>query len=390
MKNQKLLLLWMLIISYWTVAAQTTKNQSFKMAMEEIVRPTAVEQKIQGVSVAIIQAKDALYTYNLGIGKKGEAITASTLFFAGNGTELYLATLALKLHEKGVINLDAPIGQYISLPKNIDPTVTIRQLLNHTSGIYNIFLNPDLENDLSALSPEKLTPLFIVERWLKKPNVYTPGTTLQYYNPTDYLVLGIIIEHIAERPLYQLLRKELWEPLEVKNTYWGGYEPYQNPIAGGWYYAHNKLMDYSEDPTTETYLRACWGSSNLLITPTDAAKFVRALVSGQILQPASFALMTEMNPLQGSPNYHTGMGLEKLILGQELAFGTAGGGYYFLGNRMLVFHHPKENITIAIASNTLSNNGDKEPDFLFDMHKDILKAARNLSQIKTLGSNSNK
>lgn len=389
MKHLKLLTLCIWTIAHVTIAAQSEKKLVLEHAVEEIVRSTCLEQKIQGVSLAIILADGKVYNYTLGIGRKGKIITDSTLFFAGNSTELYLATLTLLLQEKNVIDLDAPIEQYLNPGKFINKTVTIRQLLSHTSGIYNIFLHPDLEDDLTALSPEKITPLFIVERWLKKPNIYTPGTTLQYYNPTDYLILGIIIEHIMKRPLYQLLREELWKPLEMKNTFWGGYESYQNQIAGGWYYAHHKLIDHSKNPSTDAYLKACWGSSNLLITPTDAAKFVRALVSGQILQPASFALMTMMNPLRGSEDYHTGIGLEKLILDQELAFGTAGGGYYFLGNRMLVFHHPKDNVTIAIASNTLSNNKDGAPDFLFSMHKDILKAARNLSQFKTLGSKSN-
>lgn len=368
MKHLNLLTLCIWTIAHATIAAQSEKKLVLEHAVEEIVHRTCLEQKIQGVSLAIILADGKVYNYTLGIGRKGKIITDSTLFFAGNSTELYLATLALRLQEKGTIDLDASVGKYVKHGKFIDKAVTLRQLLSHTSGIYNIFLNPDLENDLPALAPENITPLFIIQQWLKKPNIYTPGTTLQYYNPTDYLMLGIIIEQITERPLHQLLREELWEHLDMTNTFWGGYESYQNQIAGGWYYAHHKLIDHSENPATAAYLKACWGSSNLLITPADAAKFVRALVSGQILQPASFALMTDMNPLQGSATYHTGMGLEKLILDQELAFGTAGGGYYFLGNRMSVFHHPKDNVTIAIATNTLSNNKDGLPDFLFQMH----------------------
>lgn len=359
-----------------TTVAQSKKSIIFEYAVKEIVRDICLEQRIQGVSIAIILTDGTVYNHAIGIGRKGESITDATLFFAGNSTELYLATLTLLLQEKGIIDLDTPIGEYTKSWKFINEAVTIRQLLTHTSGIYNIFLHPDLEDELLSLSPKDITPTLIVEQWLTKSNVYNPGTTLQYYNPTDYLLLGIIIEHVTERPLSKLLREELWKPLKMSNTFWGGYESCENQLAGGWYYVRNKLIDHSEDPGVDTYLKACWGSSNLLITPTDAAKFVRKLVSGQILQPESFTLMTTMHPLRGSANYHTGMGLEKLILNQELAFGTAGGGYYFLGNRMLVFHHPKDDITIAIASNTLNNNREGMPDFLFQMHEDILNAIR--------------
>jgi len=329
MKNLILLTFGCWLVSQISIVAQSEQSLVFDYAVKEIVRNACLEQKIQGASLSIILADGNVYKYAIGIGRKGEVITDTTLFYAGNSTELYLATLALSLEEKGIIDLDAPIEQYVKSGEFIDKAVTPRQLLSHTSGIYNIFLNPDLEDDFMALSPEKISPTFIMKQWLTKPNGYTPGTTLQYYNPTDYLILGIIIEHVTERPLEQLLREAFWEPLEMDHTFWGGYEAYQNQLAGGWYYAHHKLIDYSEDPDIEMYLKACWGSSNLLITPTDAAKFVRALVSGQILQPASFALMTTINPLRGTANYHTGMGNgKKKILGKKNKF-------FFLSCRLL-------------------------------------------------------
>lgn len=344
-------------------------TQSYQeIILREILIRNGVTYGVQGISTAVILEDETLITASFGVGKPGALMTDSTLFFMGSLTEMYVAALTLKLEEAGMLNIDDPVSKYLNLPTCVAPDVTVRQLLTHTSGIANIFLSSEFEK---VRNNSKLTPEQILWQLLRQPNAGDPGTLFQLYNPTDYLILALLIENITKQPLAAMLRAEFWEDLHMLHTFWGGDETTMLPFAGSWQISGRKMENLTDHFSTDDYLRIGWGSNNLLSTTTDMCKFVRALVQGQLLNQASFAKMTTPLP-QKAIDYNIGMGLEQIVVDQKIAFGSAGGRYYFLCNGVLVLHHPSKKITIAVASNTVQKNPVTEGvDVLFKIHEDI-------------------
>lgn len=339
-----------------------------EITLRKILIDNGVDYGVQGISSAVILEDETLITASFGIGKSGALMTDSTLFLMGSLTEMYVAALALKLEEAGMLDIDNPVSRYMRLPACVAPGVTVRQLLTHTSGIANIFLSPEFDKVLnnSVLAPEQ-----ILWQLLRQPNAGDPGTVFQLYNPTDYLILGLLIERITGNLLAKTLRKELWEKLNLSHTFFGGDEKTTLPFAGSWQVSGRKIENLTDQFPTDAYLRVGWGSNNLISTPADACKFVRALVDGRLLSKDSFAKISTPVPQQAI-GYQIGMSLELMVTDQGIAFGSAGGRYYFLNNGVLVFHHPGKKITIGLATNTTRNNPVTEGmDVLFKAYEDI-------------------
>jgi D-alanyl-D-alanine carboxypeptidase len=90
------------------------------------------------------------------------------LFAIGSVTKNFVATLVLSLAEEGVLSLDDPVSKWLPTYDHIDGNITIRQLLNHTSGVYNYFENQKIWDDLIADRTKYFTPEEVLE-YLKEP-----------------------------------------------------------------------------------------------------------------------------------------------------------------------------------------------------------------------------
>ena len=149
-----------------------------------------------------------------------------TRFGSASAGKAFVAAAIMKLIEDGRLSLDSPIGKLLNFDlKQISKDITIRQLLNHTSGIPDYFdesvmkeyaeLWADFPNYRIRKSSD-LIPLFI-----DKSMMYAPGERFQYNN-TGYVVLGLVIEKITSAPFDIFLNNVVFEPCGMKNT--GYYE----------------------------------------------------------------------------------------------------------------------------------------------------------------------
>ena len=203
----------------------------------------------KGISVAIIVPKYKMWVGVSGVSHGTTPITPDTLFDIGSTTKNLVAALTLKLAEEGKLALDDPLHKWLPDYPNIDNTITIRQLLNHTSGISNIkgksFIQPILKN------PEKYwTPKEVITTFVRKPQF--PKGTGWHYSNTGYILLGMIIEKATRSKLSVELRKRFWSPLGLNSTFLGGEEMLSGDIAHGWIDLNGDkvLEDFSVYPKT--------------------------------------------------------------------------------------------------------------------------------------------
>ena len=145
-------------------------------------------------------------------------VTPSTLYGVGSISKTFVSATLLQLQEEGKINLDDPIGAYFpQYPrwKNI----SIRQLLNMTSGIYNFTKSPKFAALEAQFAKQTIAPKQLIDIAYQEPDYFAPGKGWCYSN-TDYYLAGLIIEKVTGQPLTQVYQQRFFSPLGLKHTFY--------------------------------------------------------------------------------------------------------------------------------------------------------------------------
>ncbi|MEO1309870.1 MAG: serine hydrolase domain-containing protein, partial [Pseudomonadota bacterium] len=229
-------------------------------------------------------------------GPDGRALTATTPVRIASVTKTFVAATVLRLHERGEIGLDAPIGPLLdpelegllSADGYDTGAITVRHLLMHVGGLpdhadgsFGEIVGADPQQ---AWSRRDQVALLIEEHEPLGP----PGVSF-HYSDTGYVLLGDIVERLAEAPLASIVRKEMqFDRIGLRETWW---ESVETPPAGAAPRAHQHLDGadiYDWSPTIDLY-----GGGGLVSSPRDLARFYAALFGGEILErPETLDLMT--------------------------------------------------------------------------------------------------
>lgn len=223
-------------------------------------------------------------------------------FRIGSTTKVFTAAVVLQLAAERRIDLGAPIQDYLPglLPGH--PPITVRQLLNHTSGL------PEAHDDRTFDEAyqhrfDTVTPLQLVAASAAKPMEFAPGTQ-QHYIGVNYTLLGLLIEKTTGRPYEQQVSQRILRPLGLRQTSFPGTDP---RIDG----PHNHGYQAVKRPDGITELRDVtlwnvsdvWATGNLISTTADLQRFLTALFRGQVVPKTQLEEMftvPEGVPLYGS------------------------------------------------------------------------------------------
>ena len=210
-----------------------------------------------------------------------------TKFPMASGSKIFIAVAILQLIEGKFIKFESTIGQLLPIDWHyIDKSITVRQLLTHTSGMPDYF-DESLSNDYAKLwenypnyrirTSEDLLPLFLHKRM-----IFPKGQKFQYSN-SGYVVLGMIIEAITKLPFERYLEKMIFTPCEMEDT--GYYELDRLPI--------HCATGYCLDEESQTYYSNIYsidvkgsGAGGAYTTAKDMERFWNALMKGRLLSPS--------------------------------------------------------------------------------------------------------
>ncbi|MFI9025314.1 serine hydrolase domain-containing protein [Streptomyces sp. NPDC053560] len=255
-----------------------------------------------------------------GVRKLGEDARPQTngLFWVGSSTKTFTATLVLRLVADGAIGLDAPVADY--LPQlGLDRRITVRMLLQHTSGLYSYTGEPEpdgtfvpgipsagkewVDNRFLTYRPEEL-----VRFALLKPARFEPGTGQSYCN-TNYTLALLLIEKVTGRSYAEEMHRAILRPLGLRDTVVPGASPeIPGPHAHGYYRYQDadgwKVVDVSRQNSS---LLA--GAGDMISSTQDLHTFFSALLGGTLL-PAP--LLDEMRTPHGELGYGLGMFVQGL------------------------------------------------------------------------------
>jgi D-alanyl-D-alanine carboxypeptidase len=197
--------------------------------------------------------------------------------------------------------------------------ITVRRLLNHTSGLPNY---TRYIPDIGKLRDVYMEPRELLAMGLKHKRSFAPGKGWEYSN-TGYVALGLIVQKVTGRPIQEEVTNRIIKPLGLKDTYWPGIG--EKGIRG----AHPRGYHFSEqgaEPVDITELDPSWGwaAGQLIASPSDVNRFFRALLDGRLVQPELLAEMKKTVKTKGLlPGWEYGLGVIKF----PLSCGGAGWGH---------------------------------------------------------------
>lgn len=212
---------------------------------------------------------------------------------AGSNTKAFTATVVLQLVGEGKVQLDAPIEKYLPnlvRGKGIDGRkITVRQLLQHTSGLpeYTNFLGEE-----AILGKGRHTyhqPRELLDLALAHKADFAPGTSWSYSN-TNYVLAGLLIEKVTGRPVAEQITQRIIDRIGLRHTYFPGVgdQGIREAHPRGYFAAKPgaPLEDITEMDPSWT-----WSAGQLVSTPGDLNRFFSELIDGKLLRPAELTQM---------------------------------------------------------------------------------------------------
>jgi D-alanyl-D-alanine carboxypeptidase len=298
----------------------------------------AVKDGVPGVT-ATVKDEHGRWSTTAGVGdlRTGEPRSTRDRYRVGSITKTFVATVLLQLEAEGRLSLDDTVDEW--LPGLVRGNghdgrkITLRQLLNHTSGIFNYTADDDFgrtyflkdgffEHRYDTKSPAELVAVAMAH----KPD-FAPGTSWNYSN-TNYVVAGMVIEKATGRPYGEEIGRRILKPLGMTATSVPGTRvTVPQPSSR----AYSKLAETATGPTydvTRLNPSLAYAAGEMISNSGDLNRFYSALLKGRLLPPEQLKEMKTTVTAEGYPNAGYGLGIMELKLSCGVRVWGHGGGIH--------------------------------------------------------------
>jgi len=303
--------------------------------------------EVKGASAALIFPDGVTRLVVGGLSDESAPMRPEMLFAVGSITKNVVAALVFRLVEEGVLSLDDPLQKWLPPYPKVEGTITIRQLLAHTSGLYMFWENQEIWDDLIKYREKVFTPKEVLS-YLKDP-YFPPGQGFRYSN-TNYLLLAMIITRATGSSLSAELRKRFWQPLGLTNIYLSMEEQIPDRLAHVWgdnFEKDGSFRDITLLPRA-SHESITYGSAGLFMTAADLAGWCHLLFQGKVLQKSSLDEMLRI----GKSGYGLGVySFRRRLTGGEKAYGHGGGS---IGTQACMMYLPERRVSIALMINAFN------------------------------------
>lgn len=283
---------------------------SYTNRLQFVLDSVCTANKIKSASVAVLVPEGGIWKSTFGESYPGVPMQTEMLLGIGSNTKTFSSALLLKLQEAGKVSLDDTIGQWIHNKPFVDGQITIKQCLNHTSGIFSYTSFPSL-NDSILADPFRVWKFEDMLDFLNAPS-FPKGTSWEYSN-TNYIIAGIIIQSILGKDLATCYKENFFVPLGLNNTILYPQQTSGLEMAHPWTMNNpdNKLEDMlSWSGYSNAALFSMAGpAGGIMSTAEDNVKFWNQLMNGKIIDSASLNKMLTFINLGYSSGHLVGYGL---------------------------------------------------------------------------------
>ena len=273
-------------------------------ALQTMVDNTAKELLIPGALV-LLRTPQGEFTVTYGTTLLGATNppSADTHFRIASNTKTMTSAVIMELAQENKLSLDDPISKYVPEVPNGN-NITIAQLLEMRSGLYNYTDDPIISTTMDANPAKVWTPVEVLAIAFAHPPNFPPGAQYEYDN-TNYALLGVVAEKIDGKPLAQAMHDRLFGPLKMRHTELPGstVNTIPEPYSHGYLYGSSSAALTGEPPySSEVQAAARAGTllpkdytdvnhsfaaaaGGVISTANDCATWIKALVAGRVLNP---------------------------------------------------------------------------------------------------------
>ena len=337
--HRTLFILWLILLSSCTAiddshaVEDTVFNPQLSDALQKALEKVKGILKSDNISASLYISDRCFWEGAAGGTKQdpGVPVDSDMIFGFGSITKTFVAGIVLQLVEEKKLGLEDPLGKWLPQYPNIDANITVRQLLNHGSGLDNFIVSESYRSELEA----DLNRVWLPEETLKyvgpPPDI---GSAPPKYSNTNYILLGMIIEAITGNSLAHELQSRITGPLQLDSTYL----PKQDFDPERWADSTN---------LSSSVYSSVWAAGAIASTPREIAKWSQTLYSGNFLQSASLDSMLITEPRRvGRSVIPMGLGVVKLKVEGETTWGHAGRLYPF---KSRTFYLPELGLSVAYS-----------------------------------------
>lgn len=327
---------------------------------------SSFDQNGPGCAVGIIQDSQTLFEKGYGLANLDydQPITPDTVFDIASVSKQFTAMALIMLADEGVVSLDDDVRKYVPEVPDYGTVITLRQLMNHTSGLRDIFM-------LGTLMGESEKDYFTEDEFLarvarQKAPIFEPGTDFRYSN-TGYLLMGIIVNRTTGKTLAEFTKEKIFDPLGMDHTFFGddATRVVKNRATG---YFSNDDGGYKRGVT----LLEIIGEGGLLTTVRDLALWDKDFYEGKVWRPEIKAEMLKAGVLSNGekaafPMETNGVYAGGLITGDRRGLPIIRHGGTFVGFRTDMLRFPEQKFSVI----TLCNLGTADPNELANQVADL-------------------
>lgn len=318
----------------------TITRDEYRHRADSLVYTYLAESRAPSAAFAVIRGKDTLAygAHGLGDVAASRAPTATTIYEIGSITKQFTSAAIMKLVEQGRVGLNDDLSKFVPQFPLQGKKVSIRQLLNHTSGIHSYTASSAWQKTWS----QTLTPDAIVKFVAADTFDFAPGTAYRYNN-TGYVLLGMVIEKVTGQKYANYVDAQFVKPLGLTQTSYCQSKPTGPQFALG----------YSKGPTGTVraeYLDLShpFSAGALCSTVGDLVKWQRALDGGKVVSPASYALMSTADTLNNGQKINYGFGLVPGVFNGHKIVAHTGG---INGFATAAVYAPDDSLSVVVYTN---------------------------------------
>ncbi|MEO8446813.1 MAG: serine hydrolase [bacterium] len=331
-----------------------------------------------GISAAAYVPGQGMWVGSSGISSSdSDRLSTDMVFGAGSITKNFISTIILQLAEVDSLNLNDSVGKWLPPYTNVTGSATLRQLLDHSSGIYNVTDNP---NFVSAIS-SNLSRFWTIEEvlnggYLLSP-YFNPGAAFHYSN-TNYMLLGMIITKIMKTNLTEQFRQRFYSPYNLNESFFEFDDSVTSPFAHNWAdVTGDGVIDDAFFLPKTSLNSSTIGAGGVIANPENLVRWLNVLYGGKVLNNTSLSQMLTFRnaSIAGANGY--GLGTMRYSIAGRNCYGHGGNTW---GYTSVMIYDPVDSISIAIMMNKDLNGGPLGISFMNTV------VQNNPSAIKTLSN----
>ncbi len=318
--------------------APQTEFASKASALVEAAFPA----KGPGAAMIVTRGGQTLYAGGRGVSDIDTArpITPDTSFRLGSITKQFTAAIILQLAAESRLSLDDPLSRF--LPGFAQPTAgaTVRQLLNHTSGVMDFTKIPGWMLSAPSLRPN--SSAYLVALMRDRRAVSPPGTRWEYNNG-GYVLLGAIIEEVTGQPWHQAVTERIAKPLGLTTLRYAAEEGGPERARG------YSQIDGRVQSSSGVHISVAHAAGALVASAADLARWSQALHGGKVVTPALYREMVAPARLADGSTERYGFGFRLLSIRGRPAIVHGGAGRGIDTDAVYI---PSDDLFVAVLANS--------------------------------------